>query len=162
VPFGPLARDGRVRQCLLFVHARTHASGCPLLRSARWWSQNFNPCPPKRATARLQVFCTSEEHAYSIRLVPLCLSYSNKATTVNACQQIAKLFDGLPRAPQVIPAAPAPTRRKRYWTAEEDEFIRQQYTAGMTITEIARQLASNRWAIKKRVKQLELPMPHQK
>ena len=77
---------------------------------------------------------------------------------VRDCQDVAKLLDGLPPAPQVIPATPAPTRRKRYWTAEEDEFIRRQYTAGVTITEIARQLASNWWAIKKRIKQLGVPL----
>jgi hypothetical protein len=88
--------------------------------------------------------------------VPLCLFYSNKETLVRVCQQVAKLFEGLPPAPQVIPPVPIPTRRKRYWTAEEDEFIRRQYEAGLTIVEISRQLASSRWAIKKRVKQLGL------
>jgi hypothetical protein len=67
------------------------------------------------------------------------------------------LFEGLPPAPQVIPPTRAPTRRKRYWSAEEDKFIRRQYEDGLTIAEISRQLASNWWAIKKRVEQLELP-----
>lgn len=88
--------------------------------------------------------------------MPLCLDYSDKEIILRNRQDVAKLFDGLPRAPQVIPSAPAPTRRKRYWTAEEDEFIRGQYQAGLTITEIGRQLASNWWAIKKRVKQLDI------
>lgn len=89
-------------------------------------------------------------------MVPLCLAYSDKEIILRDCQEVAKLFDGLPPAPQVIPPAPAPTRRKRYWTAEEDEFIRRQYTAGLTMTEIAGQLASNWWAIKKRLGQLNM------
>jgi hypothetical protein len=93
---------------------------------------------------------------HGILKVPLCLAYSNKETIVSVCQQVAKLFEGLPPAPQVIPPVPAPTRRKRYWTAEEDEFIKRQYLARLTIAEISRQLASNRWAIKKRVEQLGL------
>lgn len=88
--------------------------------------------------------------------MPLCLSYSNKETIAITCQQVAQLFEGLPPAPQVVPPIPALTRRKRYWTAEEDEFIRRQYQAGLTIAEISRQLASNRWTIKKRVEQLGL------
>lgn len=86
--------------------------------------------------------------------MPLCLAYSDKEIILRDCHEVAKLFDGLPPAPQVIPPAPAPTRRKRYWTAEEDEYIRRQYEARLTITDIARQLASNRWAIKKRLEQL--------
>ncbi|WP_415461798.1 hypothetical protein [Bifidobacterium psychraerophilum] len=87
--------------------------------------------------------------------VPLCLSYSNKETITRVCQHVAKLFENFPSAPQVIPPVPIPTRRKRYWTAEEDEYIRQQHEAGLMIAEISRQLASNWWAIKKRVERLE-------
>jgi uncharacterized protein (DUF885 family) len=65
-------------------------------------------------------------------MVPLCLGYSNKETIAKICQQVAKLFEELPSAPQVIPAVPAPTRHKRYWTAEEDEFIRRQCEAVVT------------------------------
>ena len=90
-------------------------------------------------------------------MVPLCLEYSNKETIAKICQQVAKLFADLPPAPQVIPAAPAPTRRKRYWTPEEDEFIRRQYEDGLTITEIGRQLAANRWAVNKRLELFKGP-----
>lgn len=68
---------------------------------------------------------------------------------VSVCQDVAELFDGLP-------PAPASTRRKRYWTADEDKFIRWKHQAGLTITKIVRQLATNRWAIKKRLEQLQL------
>jgi hypothetical protein len=89
-------------------------------------------------------------------LVPLLLFYSNKTETVRTCQQATKLFEMLPPAQQVIPTATIVTCPKRYWKPEEDEFIRQQYAAGFTVAQIAKQMASNRWAIKKRVEQLEL------
>jgi len=72
------------------------------------------------------------------------------------CQRAAKLFKILPPAPQVIPPTSSLTFHKHLWKPEEDAFIHQQYEAGVTITEIARQLASNYWAIKKRMKQLGL------
>ncbi|MFT8357002.1 MAG: hypothetical protein ABF780_05005 [Bifidobacterium aquikefiri] len=93
-------------------------------------------------------------HGIGFGCVPLCLDYSDKEMILRDCQEVAKLFDGLPPAPQVVPTVSVPTRRKRYWKAEEDEFIRRQYAAGVTITEIARQLASNRWTIKKQIEQL--------
>lgn len=89
-------------------------------------------------------------------MVALLLSYSNKNETVMICQRAAKLFEMLPPAPQVIPPTSSLTFHKRLWKSEEDAFIRQQYEAGITITEIARQLASNYWAIKKRAEQLGL------
>lgn len=94
-------------------------------------------------------------HSRKAHYLCRCASYSSK-DMVAIYERLTKMFGKLPPAPQIIPPAPTPTRRKRYWTAEEDEFIYHQYAAGLTVTAIARQLASNRWAVKKRVERLGL------
>jgi hypothetical protein len=92
-------------------------------------------------------------------MVPLLLFYSSKTETIRTCQQAAKLLEKLPPAQQVIPTATIVTCPKRYWKPEEDEFIRQQHAAGLTVAQIAKQMASNRWAVKKREEQLGLSSP---
>jgi hypothetical protein len=57
----------------------------------------------------------------------------------------------------VIPREPTPAPQKHCWTAEEDDFIRRQYAAGVKVAEIGASLASNYWSILKRVRELGLP-----
>ena len=90
-------------------------------------------------------------------LVRLALLYANKTIMAKSCQELAALFAKLPPALEVIPRGPAPASRKKYWSADEDAFIARQYEAGLPIARIAEQLATNRWAIRKRIRQLGLP-----
>ncbi len=92
--------------------------------------------------------------------VGLCLAYSSKDNSteniVSIYERVVKMFDGLPPAPQVIQPVLASACRKHYWTAEEDEFIRHQYAAGVAVVQIARSLAIGRSSIYRHIERLGL------